>query len=207
MGMRGRKSWFEALRLLWEGDREAVRGWVLSGDLLPHHRQAVESAAELGLAELAGREVLAELSAWEGRPVLWAARLSPCGHDVLIYADVSPAPVPQHKPADGETLVGLRPAEMDALRVYVGMGALMRVRPAEGLAQRVRAAGFDRPANRWSLCLTEKQLESVAYALYLRSMSGSATEANRFCRTYGLFVEADPANGGSPLVKRPFACQ
>ena len=177
----------------------------LSGGLLPHHQQAVESAAQQGLAELAGREVRAELSAWEGRPVLWAARLSPCGHDLLIYADVSPAPAPQHKPADGDTLVELRPAEMDALRVYVSTGALVRVQSAEGLAQRARAAGFDRPANRWTLCLTEEQLESVVYALYVRSMSGSTTEANRFCRTYGLFVQADPANGGLPRAKRPTA--
>jgi hypothetical protein len=185
--MRGRKAWFEALRALSDREREARWGWVLSGDLPPHHQQAVEGAAGQGLAELADREMRAELSAYEGRPILWAARLSPSGHDVLVYTDASPAPASPHDdPAEGETLVELRPSEMDALRVYVRIGAVLRVPPAEGLAERVRTAYFDRPGNRWSLRLSAEQIESVAYAFYLRSMGGSVTEANRFAREYGV---------------------
>nr|WP_245236014.1 DUF6417 family protein [Streptomyces durhamensis] len=52
----------------------------------------------------------AELSAYEGRPIPWAARQSPSGHDVLTYTDASPAPEPSHdSPADGETPVELCP--------------------------------------------------------------------------------------------------
>ncbi|MGW7256571.1 hypothetical protein [Streptomyces sp. NPDC054834] len=75
-------------------ERQARWGWALSGDLQPHHQQAVEAAAGQGLAELADREM--ELSAHEGRPIVWAARLSPCGRDVLTYTDASPAPEQPH---------------------------------------------------------------------------------------------------------------
>ncbi|MYX47257.1 hypothetical protein GTW59_40430 [Streptomyces sp. SID89] len=91
----------------------------------------------------------AELSAREGRPVRWAARLPPVGHDVLTYPDAGQAPVPQPDgPADGEQLVELRPAEMGTVRRYVQVGERLRVRPADGLAERVRGAAFDRSGNR-----------------------------------------------------------
>ncbi|WP_067118579.1 DUF6417 family protein [Streptomyces yokosukanensis] len=199
--MRGRRAWFEALRVLRERERDAEQGWVLSGDLLPDHQLSVQAAAGEGLAELADREVRAELSAWERRPVLWAARLSPSGHDVLTYMDAGPAPATQHQdPAEGERLVELRPVEMDALRVFVRVGAQLRVPPADGLADRVCTAHFDRAGNRWSLCLDAEQIQSVAYALYLRSMGGSITEANRFAREYGVAFRMDVASGGP----RPF---
>ncbi|WP_333492471.1 DUF6417 family protein [Streptomyces camelliae] len=89
----------------------------------------------------------------------------------------------------------LRPAEMDALRVYVGAAERLRVPPAEGLLERVRTATFDGPANRWSLCLTEKQMESVAYAFYLRALCGSVAEAIRFAREYGVVVHGDRSTG------------
>jgi hypothetical protein len=202
--MRGRKTWLEALRALREREREARWGWVLSGDLPPRHQQAVEAAAGRGLAELADREMRAELSAREGRPILWAARLSPSGHDLLIYTDASPAPAPPHDgPAEGETLVELRPSEMDALRVYVRIGALLRVPPAEGLAQRVHTAHFDRPGNRWVLRLTAEQMESVAYAFYLRAMGGSVTEANRFARAYGVAFRPDRPTSSVRVTRLP----
>ncbi|MGW2492340.1 DUF6417 family protein [Streptomyces sp. NPDC001606] len=183
--MRGRKAWLEALRVLRDGEGEAEWGWVLSGQLRPHQQQAVEAAAGQGLAEMADVLVRAELSAHAGRPVLWAARLTSYGHDVVTYTDASPVPVRQC-PAEGERLVELRPAEMDALRVYLSSGARLRVLPAAGLAERVRTACFDRARNRWALCLDEEQVESVAYAFYLRSMCGSTAEANRFARQYGV---------------------
>ncbi|MFC9932435.1 DUF6417 family protein [Streptomyces sp. NPDC127190] len=179
--MRGRKGWLEALRVLRDAEVKAEWGWVLSGQLRPQ-QQAVEAAAGQGLAD---RLVRAELSAHAGRPILWAARLTSYGHDVLTYTDASPVPVRQC-PAEGERLVELRPAEMDALRVYLSSGARLRVPPAAGLAERVRTACFDRAGNRWSLCLDEEQVKSVAYAFYLRSMCGSTAEANRFARQYGV---------------------
>ncbi|MFQ6143789.1 hypothetical protein ACLMNJ_12005 [Streptomyces seoulensis] len=51
---------------------------------------------------------------------------------------------------------------MDALRLYVGIGARLRVVPADGLAERVRTAVFDRAGNRWSLFLTAEPIDSVA---------------------------------------------
>ncbi|MFC9931948.1 DUF6417 family protein [Streptomyces sp. NPDC127190] len=182
--MRGRKAWLEALRVLRDG--EAEWGWVLSGQLRPQYQRAVEAAAGQGLAELADVLVRAELSAYAGRPILWAARLASYGHDVVTYADASPVPVRRQCPAEGERLVELRPAEMDALRVYLSSGARLRVPPAAGLAERVRTACFDRVGKRWALCLDEAQVESVAYAFYLRSMCGSTAEANRFARQYGV---------------------
>ncbi|MFI6359293.1 DUF6417 family protein [Streptomyces sp. NPDC050743] len=174
---------------------------MLSGDLRPNHQQGVESVAAQGLAELADREMRAELSAHEGRPILWAARLTPQGHDVLAYTDASPAPVVQLQGlVDGEQLIELRPAEMDALRVYMSVEARLRVPQAEGLAERVRTACFDRPGNRWQLCLTAEQIESVAYAFYLRSMGGSVAEANRFGREYGVVFHADRLTGSLRLI-------
>lgn len=126
--------WLEALRDLCEREREAERGWVLSSDLLPRLQQAVESAAGHGLVELADREMRAELSVYAGWPILWAARLSPHGRDVVTYTDASPDPAPDHESvADGERLVELYRTERDALRLYVLLGKRLRVQPAEGL--------------------------------------------------------------------------
>ncbi|MFI2207163.1 DUF6417 family protein [Streptomyces sp. NPDC020192] len=163
--------------MLRDGERDAAWGWVLSSDMPPQYQQAVETATGLARAEVADREVRAELSTLEGTPILWAARLTGHGHDVLTYAEASPAPA-RHR-EESRRLGELRPAEMDALRVYVGAAERLRVPPAEGLVERVRTASFDGPANRWSLCPTGEQRESVAYACYLRAVCGSVAEANR----------------------------
>ncbi|MEU9481701.1 DUF6417 family protein [Streptomyces sp. NPDC048191] len=63
------------------------------------------------------------------------------------------------------------------------------------MAERVRTACFDRPGNRWQLCLTPAQTESVAYAFHLRAMGGSVAEANRFGRQYGVAFRADRPAG------------
>ncbi|MFJ4620859.1 hypothetical protein [Streptomyces sp. NPDC088812] len=60
---------------------------------------------------------------------------------------------------------------MDALRIDLGLGTQLRVRPADGLAERVRTAYFDRPGNWWRLCLNADHVESEAYAFYLRALS------------------------------------
>ncbi|MGW0584662.1 hypothetical protein ACWD25_54255 [Streptomyces sp. NPDC002920] len=109
----------------------------------------MEAAVRHGLAELADREARAELSAYEGGPVVWAARLSSHGHDVLTFGDASPVPASHPMPPEaGEHAIELRPAQMDALRVYAGPGDRLRVPPADGLTERVRTAHFDRPSNR-----------------------------------------------------------
>ncbi|MER7693247.1 DUF6417 family protein [Streptomyces sp. NPDC097610] len=73
-----------------------------------------------------------------------------------------------------------------ALRVFVGLAGGLRVPPVEGLAKQVRAASCDHGIKRWRLCLTPEQTASVAYGLWLHQMTGSAAEANRFAREYGV---------------------
>ncbi|MFE2709619.1 hypothetical protein [Streptomyces mirabilis] len=67
---------------------------MLDTEFLLPHQQSVNALEGTGLVELAGREVRAELSALEGRPVWWAARVTPYGHDTLTYARPQPAQSP-----------------------------------------------------------------------------------------------------------------
>ncbi|MEU6477989.1 DUF6417 family protein [Streptomyces sp. NPDC047017] len=202
--MGERKAWVEVLRKLWDLEAEARSGWVVLDDLLPQFQQAVDAAVGQGLVESADRETLAELSAPEDRPVSRAVRLSAAGFDALIYADAEPAPAPRRDgPADDEKLVELRPAEMDAVRRYVRLSARLRVPPADGLAERVRTSSFDRAGNRWSLFLNAEQIESVAYAFYLRSVGGPVTEANRFARLYGVIFRANRETGALRSKRLP----
>ncbi|MGW7824511.1 DUF6417 family protein [Streptomyces puniciscabiei] len=95
-------------------------------------------------------------------------------------------------------LVELRRSEMDALRLYVYLGARLCVPPADGLEQKVRTAR--QLGNRWVLYLNKQQIASVAYAFYLRSVGDSGAEANRFGREYGVVFHPDA--GGSPRLMR-----
>jgi hypothetical protein len=199
--MRGRKTLLEALRVLRDHEEVAEHGWVVLGALRPEHHKQVEAAVGQGLVELADREMRAELSAYEGRPIRWAARLTGPGRDVLVYTEASPAP--EHQPggpAQGERLVELRRSEMEALRLYVHLGEWLHLPPAAGLTDKVRTAR--QLGSLWVLYLTEEQIASVAYALYLRSMSGSVAEANRFARQYGVAYRANDSMGGSLRLTR-----
>jgi hypothetical protein len=89
--VRGGEQVLAALGALDERARASVHGWVLDADVLPMKAQ-VCGLADRGLVEIAGKEDRAELSAWEGTVVLWAARLSPAGHDLLLYTRSRPAP-------------------------------------------------------------------------------------------------------------------
>ncbi|MFD5589426.1 DUF6417 family protein [Streptomyces sp. NPDC127063] len=203
--MNTRQSRLDVLHSLRERETRSGYGWALSTDVPPGLQQSLQTAAAQGLVELADREIRAELSAHEGRPVLWAARLSPQGHDVLTYLDASPDPTPNCTPPSAdEQVIELRPAQMDALRVYANLGPVLRVAPADGLVERVRTAYFDRPGNRWRMTLTTEQIDSVAYAFYLRALSGSVAEANWFARKYGVTYRVDPATG-RPGAVRPRA--
>ncbi|MGV9632434.1 DUF6417 family protein [Streptomyces sp. NPDC003487] len=90
---------------------------------------------------------------------------------------------------------------MDALRVYTNLAPVLRVAPADGLVDRVRTAYFDRPGNRWRMTLTTAQIDSVAYAFYLRALSGSVAEANWFAREYGITYRST----GQPAAPAPYA--
>ncbi|KND38764.1 hypothetical protein IQ64_38205 [Streptomyces stelliscabiei] len=150
---------------------------------------------------MAGREDRAELSAWEGTVVLWAARLSPAGHDLLLYARTRPRPgTAVDEPDAGRRLVKLLPSQMAALRLFLGLAGRLRVPVAAGLAEQARTARSDRGARRWLLYLTPEQMESVAYGFWLHRMTGSAMEANHFARDYG--ITHHPAPHRAPPASR-----
>ncbi|MEU8473133.1 DUF6417 family protein [Streptomyces sp. NPDC029006] len=68
----------------------------------------------------------------------------------------------------------------------MSLAPVLRVPPADGLVERLGTAHFDRPGNRWRMMLTTEQVDSVAYAFYLRRFSSSIAEANRFARGYSV---------------------
>ncbi|MFD8219170.1 hypothetical protein ACFV2U_37140 [Streptomyces sp. NPDC059697] len=118
----------------------------LDAELLLPHQQQVNALENQGLVELAGREDRAELSALEGRPVRWAARLTPYGPDTLAYGCSRPRaePPPGGEEADRQ-VVELIPSQMAALRVFVSLTGRLRVQPAGGLAELVRTASCAGP--------------------------------------------------------------
>ncbi|MFE2467631.1 DUF6417 family protein [Streptomyces mirabilis] len=201
--MRNWERALSVLEALCERGQAAEHGWTLDTELLPPHQQQVNALESQGLVELACREDRAELSALEGRPVRWAARLTPYGHDTLTYGCCRPRPEPSPgAAAPDRQLVELIPSQMTALRVFVGLADQLRVPPADGLAERVRAASCDHGIKRWRLYLTQEQMESVAYGLWLHRMTGSAAEANRFGREYGVVYSPARASGEEPPAVR-----
>ncbi|MGW0585446.1 DUF6417 family protein [Streptomyces sp. NPDC002920] len=172
--------------------REARHGWAVETALQPV-KQRVLNLADRGLVELADREERAALSAWEGRPVRWAARLAPPGHDLLLYSRVRPQhTTPVH---DGlkRQRAELSLSQMAALLLAVSLAGQLRERLAEGLSDQVSAARCDHLVKRWVLHLTEEQMASVAYVFWLHKMTGSALEANRFARETGITHEPTSA--------------
>ncbi|MEU2859280.1 DUF6417 family protein [Streptomyces mirabilis] len=63
-----------------------------------------------------------------------------------------------------------------------------------------RSSSCDHGIKRWRLHLTQKQMESVAYGLWLHRMTGSAAEANRFGREYGVVYSPARASDEGPLA-------
>ncbi|MFF3663261.1 hypothetical protein [Streptomyces olivochromogenes] len=93
--MRNWERALSVLEALRERGQSAEHGWTLDTELLPPHQQQVNALKNQGLVELACREDRAELSALEGRPVRWAARLTPYGHDTFAYGQSRPGPNPR----------------------------------------------------------------------------------------------------------------
>ncbi|XDO63716.1 DUF6417 family protein [Streptomyces sp. RLB1-33] len=204
--MRGWERVLSVLEALWERGQAAGHGWALDTELLPPHQQQVNALERQGLVELAGREDRAELSVLEGRPVRWAARLTPYGTTPSPTASLVPGPSPAWWGGSGPAGGGADP---------VADGGAARVRrphrpapvpPADGLAEQVRTASCDHGIKRWRLHLTQEQMESVAYGLWLHRMTGSAAEANRFGREYGVVHSPARASEGPPAADgRPSA--
>ncbi|MGW4984977.1 DUF6417 family protein [Streptomyces mirabilis] len=109
------------------------------------------------------------------------------GHDTLTYDQSRPRaePPPGGEEADRQAME-LIPSQMAALRV----------------AEQVRAASCDHGIKRWWLHLTQMQMDSVAYGLWLHRMTGSAAEANRFAREYGVVHSPARASGEGPPAAR-----
>ncbi|MFF8029831.1 DUF6417 family protein [Streptomyces sp. NPDC007896] len=199
--MRNWERALSVLEALCERGQAAGHGWTLDTELLPAHQQQVNALENQGLVELASREDRAELSALEGRPVRWAARLTPGGHDTLAYGQSRPRAEPSPGNAGlNRQLVELIPSQMAALRVFVGLAGRLQVPPVDGLAEQVRTASCDHGIKRWRLHLTQEQMESVAYGLWLHRMTGSAAEANRFGREYGVVHSPARASDEGPPV-------
>ncbi|WP_329536698.1 DUF6417 family protein (plasmid) [Streptomyces sp. NBC_01450] len=166
--MRGWERALSVLEALRERGKAAGHGWTLDTELLPPHQEQVNALENQGLVELVCREDRAELSVLEGRPVRWAARLTPYGHDTLAY--VQSRPRPESTPAETDSdrqVVELIPSQMAALRVFVGLTGQLRVAPADGLAEQVRTASCDHGIKRWRLYLTQEQMESVGVVTLL----------------------------------------
>ncbi|MEU9273056.1 DUF6417 family protein [Streptomyces sp. NPDC048251] len=186
-----------ALAAVADRQRTAEYGWALDWDLRAV-KQRVFNLAERGLVEFADRDDRAALSAWEGRAVRWAARLTAPGHDLLLYSRFRPQAA-EKTPGPGLQRVELIPSQMTALRLFVALADRLRVPSAGGLAERVHTARRDPAVNRYVLHLSAEQMECVAYAFWLHRMSRSALEANRFARDYGITYHPGLAAGMSGL--------
>ena len=130
----------EVLRTVRACEEEAGHSRALDWSLVALQRR-VRLCAGQGLLVVADRETRAELSAWEGRPVRWAVRLSEIGRDVIAFARSQPAPAPPEPSADAR-LVELLPSQMAVLQMYIGLlrAGEISARSAEGLAEQVRDA-------------------------------------------------------------------
>ncbi|MFF3763580.1 DUF6417 family protein [Streptomyces sp. NPDC001922] len=168
-----------------DGQAGTGHGWVTEKSGI--NRESVEALLRLGLCETADYAVRAVM---EPQPVEWAARLTPDGHDVLLFATARRGGPPPHRtgsePAPGRREVLLRPSEMTALRVFLHLAGRLRLDPAPGLADAVRDARFQSAENRWALHVTHAQMHSIARAFHLERLTGHATASNRFAREYGV---------------------
>ncbi len=184
--MRNWERGLSVLEALWERGRVAGHGWTLDTELLSPHQQQVNAL-----------EARAWWSLPAGRP---CGAVGPGGSARAVggpfdavrprHSRVRPVPPPGRASArgggPGRELVELIPLDTAALRVFVGLTGRLRVPPADRLAEQVRTASCDHGIKRWRLYLTQEQMDSVAYALWLHRMTGSAAEANRLAREYGV---------------------
>ncbi|MFG2425160.1 DUF6417 family protein [Streptomyces sp. NPDC048448] len=199
--MSGIRNWEKALAVLealLERGQAVGHGWTLDTEFLLPHQQHAGALAGQGLVELAGRDDRAELSVLEGRPVRWAARLTPHGRDALTYGRLRPRA--DRRPAEAAVgrVVELIPSQMAALRMFISLTGQLQVPLAAGLAEQVRTAACDHGIKRWRLQLTEDQIASVAYGLWLHRITGSAAEASRFTREYGVTYKPPSPEGPWP---------
>lgn len=103
--------------------------------------KAVEHLQKIGLCEMADADTLLQLRL---TPPRWAARLTPEGHDTLVYLPARrfaiPLPRPAHEIPEKTREVELRPKALEAVRLYLSLADDLHRPPAPGLADAVRAA-------------------------------------------------------------------
>ncbi|MEU1519018.1 DUF6417 family protein [Streptomyces sp. NPDC005811] len=189
--MAGEAKVLDLLGAVQAHQRDAGHSWAVDVVLMTVKRRVL-NLADRGLLELADREERAALSAWEGRPVRWAARLAPPGHDLLLYTCARPRQMTHAEAEPGRRRVELCLSQMAVLLLAVSLADRLQQPLAEGLADEVRAARCDHLVKRWVLHLTEDQLASVAYMFWLHKTTGSAAEANRFTRDTGITYQPAP---------------
>ncbi|MCC3771182.1 DUF6417 family protein [Streptomyces sp. UNOC14_S4] len=179
-------SEYESLAALRDGQHQYEHGWATYTSRLT--LRAVDRLRSMGLCELADfatRETL------RPGPPQWAARLTPEGHDTLVYVperrDTRPVPAANHP--EGTREITLRPQAMDAVRLYLRLGPRLRQPPAPGLEAAVRAAQRADHGNIWHLHVTEAQAASIGYALWLETHAKTVRSAHYLAREHDVRYE------------------
>ncbi|MFD9566131.1 DUF6417 family protein [Streptomyces sp. NPDC059994] len=191
MTLRG-EQW-DVLRALEEA--ASGDGWVTPGERVPV--PVVRSLAGLGLCELAPAELLPTLG--RGRQLAWAARLTVDGHDALVYQAARAAEATRQVAAPQDPLlraVAMRASDMDILRRYLALAPTLCRLPSKGLDEVVRAASWDAAKSRFTVWVTDEQVQGIAHAFFLERMAASSAPANRLGREYG--ITCRPAPSTSP---------
>ncbi|MEU5428491.1 hypothetical protein AB0H73_23290 [Streptomyces olivoreticuli] len=184
MGLKD--SEYEALAAVRDGQHQHEHGWVTDDSHLT--LSAVDRLRSMGLCELADHATLDTL---RPGPPQWAARLTPEGHDTLVYVperrNTRPAPTANH--SEGVREITLRPHAMGAVRLYLRLGDRLRQPPAPGLEEAVRAAQRDDQGSIWHLHVTEAQAASIGYALWLEGHAHNVRSTNYLAREHNVLYE------------------
>ncbi|MGI5526835.1 DUF6417 family protein [Streptomyces syringium] len=177
-------SEYQDLAALRDDQDRHQHGWAT--DTCGIDLRAVDRFVQIGLCEMADADTLLQL---RPGPSQWAARLTPEGHDTLVYLPArrsnTPSPRPRHPGPEATREVQLRPKALEAVRLYLALESDLRQPPAHGLDDAVHAAQRADTGSGWLLHLTEPQVDSVAYALWLEARAHSVGPANRFARECG----------------------
>ncbi|WP_372412571.1 DUF6417 family protein [Streptomyces luteireticuli] len=179
---------YQALTAVRDGQHQHEHGWASADGRIT--LTAVERLRTMGLCEMAGFDTL---DALRPGPPQWAARLTPEGHDTLLYLPVrrtTARPSPPRTGHPGEACeIGLRPQAMDAVLLYLSLGDRLRRPPAPGLEAAVRTAQRAEKGSTWCLRVTRAQADSIAYALWLEARAHSVGPANRLAREHDVQYE------------------
>ncbi|MEV4741552.1 DUF6417 family protein [Streptomyces sp. NPDC049555] len=175
-------SEYDALSAMRDMQTRRQHGWATDADGI--ELKIVERLRTAALCEVADLSTVTTLPG----PPQWAARLTPEGHDALVYLPARRSGIPGVAPTTdrpaGVREVKLRPKAMEVLRLYLSLGHRLRQPPAPGLEEAVRTAQRDDRDSAWVLQVTEPQLASIAYAMWLEAHAHNVAAANRLAREH-----------------------